>query len=187
METISTTDLNTKIQSGEVLPLIDVRSPAEYQNVHATGAENIPLDTLTDEKVTSIKEKYAGKKVYFICQSGGRSGRACELLEKHGFDHAINVKGGTAEWSEKGYPVVRAEAAPAKSKTITDFLSTIPIEQQVRIFTGAAIIFCLLFGAMWKFFYFLIMLIGVGLIYSGISGVCMMGTLLRKMHWNNRN
>ena len=42
--------------------------------------------------------------VYVVCQSGGRSAQAEQLLSQAGFD-ARSVSGGTAAWTESGRPI----------------------------------------------------------------------------------
>ena len=39
-------ELNRLRQQGEATELIDVRTPAEYEQVHADGAKLVPLDHL---------------------------------------------------------------------------------------------------------------------------------------------
>jgi rhodanese-related sulfurtransferase len=41
--------------------------------------------------------------VYLICESGGRSARASELLTAAGYA-AVNIDGGTYAWREAGLP-----------------------------------------------------------------------------------
>jgi len=61
--------------------IIDVRSPGEFAGGHASGAINIPLDTI-ESKVSTIK-KYK-KPVILCCASGMRSGRARAILASNG-------------------------------------------------------------------------------------------------------
>ncbi|MDO4909486.1 MAG: rhodanese-like domain-containing protein [Corynebacterium sp.] len=73
--------------------IIDVREPAEYEEVHATGAELIPLGTLTD----NLDRFNTDTEYYVICRSGARSAKAVEFLESHGIS-ATNIAGGTLGW-----------------------------------------------------------------------------------------
>lgn len=78
--------------------LIDVREPFEYQAAHAPGAVNIPLGEIAATAAIRVD-----RPVHVICQSGGRSARATEVLQARGFD-AINVEGGTSAWISAGLP-----------------------------------------------------------------------------------
>ena len=81
--------------------LIDVREPHEYSGGHVPGAVSVPLATVPDHI-----ELFGGEgPVYVICQSGGRSRRACEFVEAHGID-AVNVEGGTGAWIASGRETV---------------------------------------------------------------------------------
>ena len=72
--TISPTTLADLRRKGEKVTLIDVRTPAEYGEVHVDLAHNIPLDRLDAQTVAAV----AGHgPVYFVCKSGNRSQKAC--------------------------------------------------------------------------------------------------------------
>lgn len=79
---------------------VDVRTIAEFATEHASGAINIPLDTLL-ENFDSLKQF---DSVYVICRSGGRSAVAVELLTAQGVN-AVNIRGGTLAWQSSGQPM----------------------------------------------------------------------------------
>ena len=80
---------------------IDVRTAGEYTGGHAPKASNFPLDAL--EKDLSKLDK--NKPVYVICQTGRRSQKGSEILQKAGFKEIYNINGGTSAWTEAGFPV----------------------------------------------------------------------------------
>jgi rhodanese-related sulfurtransferase len=82
MQTISPKQLYERIQAGESIELIDVRTPIEYREVHATMARNIPLDRLNPTEVTTGRN---GSPLYVICRSGSRGKQACEKIEAASF------------------------------------------------------------------------------------------------------
>lgn len=82
-----------------VLVLVDVRTPAEFAGGHVPGAVNMPLSDLE----TRMDELDPSTDVHVICQSGGRSSRAAEMLRARGFT-AVNVAGGTGAWTAAGHP-----------------------------------------------------------------------------------
>lgn len=85
--------------------LIDVREPDEYAAGHAPGAINLPLSELTDR----VGEVPRDTEVHVICQAGGRSAQATELLSAHGID-AVNIDGGTNAWIQQGHPLESGRA-----------------------------------------------------------------------------
>jgi rhodanese-related sulfurtransferase len=80
--------------------VIDVRSPDEYALGHIAGAINVPIDTLP----TGADALPAGP-VLTACGSGGRAGRAADLLDLAGRT-AFTIAGGTKAWQAAGLPVV---------------------------------------------------------------------------------
>lgn len=91
INSISARELKYLLQ-GSKINLLDVRSPGEYMNSHIPEAVNIPLNTLTKDKLAELKNKYS-EPVYVICASGSRSLWASISLKKSGIT-AINVSGG---------------------------------------------------------------------------------------------
>lgn len=146
--------------------LIDVRTPAEYREVHAEGAVLMPLDQL-DPKALD-----ATKPVYLICEAGTRAARAAEKLRAAGFAEAIVVDGGTKRWIDAGLPVVRGRKAMS-------------IFRQVRIVAGTLVLVGLGLG-LWihPAWLGLSAFIAAGLVFSGITDSCGMGWCLAKMPWN---
>ena len=106
MNTIYTVDvitLNSWLESTEAI-ILDVREPYEYQEGYITGAINIPLSAILVE-IDQIKD-IQGKKIVLQCKVGGRSMRACQLLQAEGFVHDVwNLEGGINAWKEAGYNI----------------------------------------------------------------------------------
>ncbi|WP_312182917.1 rhodanese-like domain-containing protein [Arthrobacter sp.] len=97
MNSISVDDLAAL---GADVSIIDVREEGEYSEACVPGTLNIPLSRFPQ----SLGDVPFGRRVYVMCASGGRSARATEYLEEHGFD-AVNVMGGITEWYRNGHPV----------------------------------------------------------------------------------
>lgn len=169
--TISPNELHEKTKSGATIILIDVRTSVEYQEIHAVGARNIPLDTLEPKKLlTELGSNDVA--IYMICRSGGRAGQACERMAAAGFTNMINVEGGTLAWEGAGLSVVRNR-------------EIISLERQIRITAGSLV----LVGSLLTFFVHLYWIalpafVGAGLIFAGVTNTCGMGILLAKMPWN---
>ncbi len=80
---------------------IDVRTTEEYAGGHAPKAANFPLDALEKDLAKLDKDQ----PVYVICQTGRRSQKGTEILQKAGFKNIYNINGGTSAWESAGFPV----------------------------------------------------------------------------------
>jgi rhodanese-related sulfurtransferase len=155
------------------LVMIDVRTPAEFSEVRATRAKNVPLDTVRPKVLFESGNLRKDRPVYLICRTGARAAKAAEKFAAQGFDQAVVVEGGTEAWGAAGLPLERSA-----SKAIS-------LERQVRIAAGALV----LTGVLLAYFVnpaFLALsaFVGAGLIFAGITGWCGMGLLLAKFPWN---
>jgi phage shock protein E len=77
-------ELSAAIRKGAFL--VDVRTPAEFSEGTVKGAVNIPLDNIPDQ-LSRFKDK---QHIVVFCRSGGRSGKAKNILEQCGFRNIIN-------------------------------------------------------------------------------------------------
>ena len=80
---------------------IDVRTSGEYTGGHAPKAINFPLDALEKDLAKLDKDR----PVYVICQTGRRSQKGAEILQKAGFNDIYNIQGGTSAWIEAKLPI----------------------------------------------------------------------------------
>ncbi len=177
-ENISPRELQNRLQNNDPIRIIDVRTPAEFGNIHVRNAENIPLDHLDTASLASNPGKDGF--LYFICQSGGRSKKACDVMSTTGFNRVVNIEGGTAACETAGLPMVRGRKA-------------ISLERQVRIAAGLLVVsgvLLALFGGTTEFKFAGLCLagfIGAGLVFAGITDTCGMGMIIAKMPWNKSN
>ena len=173
MSEISTISVNrlAELDGQGNVEVIDVRTPAEFREVHSVIARNVPLESLNPGRVMQERDGTASHPLYVICQSGNRSGKACQKFIDAGYTNVVNVEGGTIAWDQAGLPVVRGKKAMS-------------LQRQVQITTG----FLVLLGAVLSFWniYFALLsgLMGAGLMFSGITDTCAMGVVLAKMPWN---
>lgn len=77
------------------IDLIDIREPFEYREGSIKTAKNIPMGQLLEEPNKYLEKN---KEYHIVCQSGGRSQRACSKLTGLGFD-VVNVAGGVGSYA----------------------------------------------------------------------------------------
>jgi rhodanese-related sulfurtransferase len=152
--------------------LIDVRTPAEFEQIHASGAVNIPLEGFDPATVLDGRDE----AIYFICRGGSRGQQACEkLLASSPGTRVVNVEGGTLAWEAARLPVVGGRRP-------------ISIERQIRIVAGSLVVLSILLSIfVHRGLLGIAGLVGAGLVFAGMSDICGMGALLGRMPWNRRN
>jgi sulfur dioxygenase len=90
------------------VPLIDVRTPLEFDAVRVATAINVPLDQLDPQ---ALKARFAADRpIYVICQTGMRSQMAAKMLREGGFSQVVHVDGGTNAWALAGLPTERGRS-----------------------------------------------------------------------------
>jgi rhodanese-related sulfurtransferase len=82
-----------RINKGEVLEILDVREPDEWESGHIPGAKHIPLSVIAK----ALSELDPKKETFVVCRSGGRSSMACDFLSSMGYN-VVNMPGGMLEW-----------------------------------------------------------------------------------------
>src|SRR3989338_6117954 len=93
---ISAKELKAKMDREEKFVLIDVREPNEFEINKIPGAKLIPLGTLPER----VSELDSADEIVIHCHFGGRSAKACELLQKIGYKKVKNLAGGIDAWSQ---------------------------------------------------------------------------------------
>lgn len=92
--------------STTVIPLIiDVRSPSEFASGHVRGAVNVPLDRFAQDIELIVTDK--NTPMILCCLSGGRSGMACDFLQRQGFQQVKNGGSASAVAMTMGLPLDR--------------------------------------------------------------------------------
>src|ERR1700676_3733344 len=105
---------------------LDVRTEGEFAQGHAAGALNVPVvfikgpgNMQLNDDFATVVDKVIPKNTKLIVggQAGGRSQRACEILEEAGYVDLTNVLGGfggqrdqsgavvVKGWRDEGLPV----------------------------------------------------------------------------------
>ncbi len=172
--TIQPRELAERLKTGHV-DLLDVRTPAEYEEVHAEPAHLQPLDKLDPHAVMQARNGTAHEPLYVICRSGNRAKQACEKFIAAGYTNVVNVEGGTQAWEQAGLPVKRGR-------------KTMSLERQVRIAAGSLVVLGTVLGAfVHPGFLGISGFVGAGLVFAGVTDTCGMGMLIAKMPWNQRS
>ncbi|KSU62862.1 rhodanese [[Bacillus] enclensis] len=92
MKELSTKEVQELLKNDEP-NIIDVREDDEVAAGMIPDAKHIPLGSIESR----MDELDKSKEYIMVCRSGGRSGRAAQILENQGFK-VINMTGGMMAW-----------------------------------------------------------------------------------------
>lgn len=124
---ITASALDDKISAQTDMLIIDIRSAADYNTGHITGAENVPDFKLLLQylETTSVP---MDKEIYIVCYSGQSAAWATGLIRVAGYTNAKSLKFGMTSWttetgydkwtsnvSDDYYPSMVQTASPAKA------------------------------------------------------------------------
>ncbi len=110
--------------SADAATYLDVRTVEEYEAGHPAGAHNVPVMNRVDGQMTpnphfaeEVQNRFGmTDRLVVGCMAGGRSQKACEILQSAGFTRLANVQGGfggardasgqiaVKGWSQEGLP-----------------------------------------------------------------------------------
>ena len=100
---IDANELNTKIENGEVLTILDVRGGDEFVGPlgHIPSALNIPLGELP-RRLTEFNTRN-DQPFILVCKTDKRSAQAEKLLKEASFRHIHVLRGGMELWNRNGF------------------------------------------------------------------------------------
>jgi len=87
--------------------VLDVREDNEYTQGHILNSLHIPVSQLS-ARIDKL-EKYRNRPIIASCRSGSRSGQACRMLKKNGFERVHNLKGGIMAWENASLPLTKGK------------------------------------------------------------------------------
>jgi uncharacterized membrane protein YdjX (TVP38/TMEM64 family) len=106
------TELKRRLDAGEDLLLLDVRTAADFtgEQGHIAGATNIPLEDLANrlEELADDLER----PIALICRTDRRSAKAAALLARRGFGEVHVIQGGMTAWLANGWPAEDVHPQP---------------------------------------------------------------------------
>ena len=150
-------------------PIVDVREFPEYAAGAVKGSRLVPLSTVESEAAKWNKQE----PVLLVCRSGKRASQAAETLERLGFQNVNVLQGGFEAWKAAGLPTHAEEHKPWS------------LERQVRAIAGSMVLIFTLLGLLVSpYFLGLTLFVGAGLLFAGVTDVCLMSTALGKLPWN---
>lgn len=95
--TISPQQLQSKLDSGEKLTIVDLRDAGYYQQGHIPGAVSIPFSDLQSH----LGQLDPSGEIVLVCYVGDTSQVAGKFLSENGFKNVWSMTHGMAGWNGK--------------------------------------------------------------------------------------
>jgi rhodanese-related sulfurtransferase len=169
MPKISPRDAKALMDQGAVL--VDIREGDERARAQIAGSHHMPLSKLGALGNAPARK---GQVVVFHCKSGNRTLVNADKLAATTECEAYILDGGIDAWAAAGLPV---SAEPNKPP--------IEIIRQVMIVAGSMVLAGVLLGIyVSPLWFYLSAFVGLGLVFSGVTGFCLMAYMLKRMPWN---
>ena len=150
--------------------LVDVREADELAAARIAGAEAAPLSVIS---WMNLSPATAELPIIFTCNSGNRTTKNSDLLQKLAAGPAWQMEGGVSAWAKQGLPVETSK-------------QTLPIFRQIQIGAGGLVLAGVLGSLAWPSMLWLSAFVGAGLVFAGVTGFCGLGILLSAMPWNKK-
>ena len=92
---ITAMEAKERMDSGDDIIILDVRTQDEYEESHIPGAILIPNETIGTEMPDQLPD--AGQEILVYCRSGNRSAQAAKKLVEAGYTKIYDF-GGIMDW-----------------------------------------------------------------------------------------
>lgn len=165
--TLTAPDLQNRLGT-DVLRLLDVRTPGEFESTRIPGSYNVPLPVLS-RYARRLAER-SEVPLVVLCQTGARSRQAAEVLAPHGIEPFV-LEGGIVAWQSGGGQV--EEGDPKWN-----------LERQVRLTAGGIVLGSIAASTVVPRARYVAGAIGGGLFFAALSNTCLMGDMLGKLPYN---
>jgi rhodanese-related sulfurtransferase len=107
---IEPAELKTRLDAGEDVEIIDIRSDAEVAHGVLPHAQHLPMHLIP----LRIQDLPKDRELVLYCRSGARSYHACAYLAQQGMANAVNLRGGIIAWARHGFDVGHLPATPGR-------------------------------------------------------------------------
>ena len=92
-----------KLRADKNAVVLDVRTAKEFNDGHIPGAVNLDFNGPDFAKKVAALDQ---SKTYLVhCAAGGRSAKACNLMDKIAFTNLVHLPVGFRGWEKAGKPI----------------------------------------------------------------------------------
>ncbi len=104
---IASAELKAKMDAGDSVEILDIRSDAELAQGVLPNAQHLPMHLIPLKMADLPKDR----EVVLYCRSGARSYQACAYLAQQGVQNVVNLRGGIIDWASQGFEIGRPQPA----------------------------------------------------------------------------
>jgi hydroxyacylglutathione hydrolase len=101
---LSVQELKARLDNGEDLMLLDVRSDEEWNSERIEGAIHMYVGHIEER----VSETLTDQTTAVICQTGNRASLGASILQRKGYTDLHVVLGGMLAWQNAGYNVIKS-------------------------------------------------------------------------------
>lgn len=128
---LSAVEFQKKMQELPNAPVIDVRTPDEFNNGHLQNAVSININSENFNQEVNKLDK--SKPVFVYCLSGHRSARAGKNMREMGFKEVYELSGGMMKWRAAGLPETKVASASAPEMSSLQFNELLKTDKLVLV------------------------------------------------------
>ncbi|NVN95634.1 MAG: thioredoxin [Bacteroidetes bacterium] len=118
-QNLNPADFQKKMNELTKAPIIDVRTPNEFNQGHLKNAINININDVNFSNLINKLDK--NKPVFVYCLSGARSTNALNQMHNQGFNVIYNLAGGMMKWRAAGLPETTVNTTAKAEMSLTQF------------------------------------------------------------------
>ena len=107
LKQVSPTELTLQVNRNNAL-IIDIRTEADYNKGHITGARHLLLADIEKQQLAGL-EKHKAEPIIVVCQAGITAQKAAASLLKQGFTNVAVLQGGMGSWTGASLPLVKTK------------------------------------------------------------------------------
>ncbi|MDX1363979.1 rhodanese-like domain-containing protein [Arenibacter latericius] len=97
MADLSQEEWSAQLEGDQNAFILDVRTQEEVEEGYIPNMTNLDI-RMGQDFIDELEKLDKSKNYYVYCRSGQRSGQACAIMNKLGFEHAYNLEGGIMNW-----------------------------------------------------------------------------------------
>jgi len=124
-------DFQKKITELPTAPVVDVRTPDEFNKGHLKSAINVDINN--DNFGSLINKLDKSKPVFVYCLSGSRSSYAKRFMLENGFKVVYDLAGGMIKWRAAGLPETSGKISNVAEMSQSEFNNLLNTDKLVLV------------------------------------------------------